>query len=241
MNRIYFLILITAMFINPAWGQEERGLVRSGNKQYKSEKYSDAEVDYRKAIEKQPSSGVANYNLGNALYKQEKYPEAAEQYSKATDGGLDKKELAKVYHNIGNSMLQSQKFQEGVDAYKKALKYNPNDIDTKYNLAYAQRMLKSQPPQNKDNKDDKNKDNKDKKDQDKKDQDKKNDKQDQDKKPQDQKQDEKQQQQQPQAGKISKEDAKRMLQAIQNDENNTQDKLKKEKAQAQKYRPAVDW
>jgi len=234
MNRIIIILELSliSLAIN---AQNEKKLVRQGNNLYKAEKYEDAEISYRKALEKKANSTPAAFNLGNSLYKQKKMEEAANQYNHlASDEQLDVKQKSMVYHNIGNSMLQSQKFQESVDAYKKALRNNPWDMETKYNLAVAQRMLKNPPKQNQQNKNNQ---------QDKKDnKDKNKDKQKQDKQNQDkQNQQDKNQQQQPQAGKISKEDAKRMLEAIQNDENNTQDKLKKEKAMSKKVRPAIDW
>jgi tetratricopeptide (TPR) repeat protein len=236
MNKIITILALSLISL-AIYAQNEKKLVRQGNNLYKDEKYSDAEISYRKALEKKANSTPAEFNLGNSLYKQKKMEEAADQFNHlASDGQLTNNQKSMVYHNLGNTMLQSQKFQESVDAYKKALRNNPYDMETKYNLAVAQKMLKNptkQNQQNKNNKKDK-KDNKDKN----KDKDKQNqDKQDQDK----QNQQDKNQQQQPQAGKLSKEDAKRMLQAIQNDENNTQDKLKKEKAMSKKVRPAIDW
>jgi tetratricopeptide (TPR) repeat protein len=229
MNRVITILMLSliSLAIN---AQNEKKLVRQGNNLYKDEKYGDAEISYRKALEKRANSTPAAFNLGNSLYKQKKFEEATDQYNHlANDGQLTNNQKSMVYHNIGNTMLQSQKFQESVDAYKKALRNNPWDMETKYNLALAQKMLKNPPKQNQQNKNNKqdNKDNKDKN----------KDKQNQDK----QNQQDKNQQQQPQAGKISKDDAKRMLEAIQNDENNTQDKLKKEKAMSKKVRPAIDW
>jgi tetratricopeptide (TPR) repeat protein len=231
MNRIITILIISliSLAIN---AQNEKKLVRQGNKLYNDQKFSDAEISYRKALEKKSNSTPAEFNLGNSLYKQNKMPEAADQFNHmASDEQLTNKQKAMVYHNLGNTMLQSQKFQESVDAYKKALRNNPWDMETKYNLAVAQKMLKNPPKQNQQNKNNQQ-DKKDNKDKDK-------DKQNQNK--QNQQDKNQQQQQQPQAGKISKEDAKRMLEAIQNDENNTQDKLKKEKAMSKKVRPAIDW
>lgn len=212
--------------------QNEKKYVRQGNNEYSAKKYSEAELSYRKALEKQASSTTATYNLGNSLYRQEKFQDAADEFSRAGDAVADKKDKAEAFHNLGNSLLQSQKYQESIDAYKKALRNNPNDLDTKYNLSLAQHLMKNPPKkpnqQNQQNKNNQDKNNKDK--------DKKDNKQDNQKNNQN-----KQQQQQQQAGKISKEDAKRMLQAIQNDENNTQDKLKKEKAAGKKVNPAQNW
>ena len=71
----------------------------------------------------------------------------------------DKERLAAAYHNTGNALLSDKKIEESINAYKMALKNNPKDNDTRYNLAYAQMMLKKQ-QQNQDKNKDKNKDQK---------------------------------------------------------------------------------
>lgn len=229
--RQYLNILFIILFSISSFAQNNKKLIRQGNRLYENKKYNNAAISYQKAIEKQPNNMAASYNLGNALYKQEKMQEAINQYSRlSTEGQLDKKQLAMVYHNLGNSYLQSQKYQESIDAYKKALRNNPWDMQTKYNLALAQKLQKSSPQQKNQNNNNKQ-DNKDKK----KDQKNQNNK---DKNDKQQKEDA---QQQPQVGKLSKEDAKRMLEAIQNDEKNLQEKLEKEKANAKKVKPDIDW
>jgi Ca-activated chloride channel family protein len=138
-------------------------------------------------------------------------------------------------------LLQNKKLEESIEAYKKALLNNPKDEETRYNLAYAQDKLKQQQQQ-------KNKDNKDKKDQDKKNQDKKDqdknkddkNKDNKDNKNQDKKdQDKKDQQDQP--NKLSKQDAERMLDALNNNEKQTQDKLKNKKLKGGKLNISKDW
>jgi len=234
----YFSILIFSFVTLNLSAQKDKNLVRQGNRLYDNKKYSDAEVAYKKALEKQSNSISASYNLGNALYKQEKMQDAVDQYSRLTDNkNLSKQQLGMVYHNMGNSLLQAQKIEESIDAYKKALRNNPGDLETKYNLAFAQRLLKNQPKQKQQNK----QDNKDQKDKDKKnDKDKKDKKQDQNKDQKNKNEDQKQQQQQ-QEGKLGKDAAKRMLEAIQNDEKNLKDKLEKQKDLNKKVKNDQDW
>jgi Ca-activated chloride channel homolog len=236
-NRYITIILAVSFALNLS-AQNEKKLVRQGNRQYENKSYADAEVSYKKALEKTSGSISASYNLGNALYRQEKLQDAAEQYSRLADNkNLSKQQLGMVYHNLGNSMLQNKKIEESVEAYKKALRNNPSDIETKYNLAFAQRLLKNQPKKDQQNK----QDNKDQKNKDKKnDKDKKDKNQDQNNK--NKNQDDQNQQQQQQSEKLTKDAAKRMLQAIQNDENNLEKKLEKEKAAAaKKVKPDQDW
>jgi len=254
MNKYITILLLLSLVTLNISGQKDKKLVRQGNKLYEDKKYSDAEVSYKKALEKKSNSISASYNLGNALYRQEKMQDAADQYARLADEKeLSKQQLGMVYHNMGNSLLQSKKnekndeeykksIEESIEAYKNALRNNPSDLETKSNLAFAQRLLKNQPKQNQQNK----QDNKDQKDKDKKKDKNKNDKDKNQNKNQDQKKDNKNKQdqnkqQQQQEGKLTKDAAKRMLEAIQNDEKNLKEKLEKQKAVAKKVKPDQDW
>lgn len=205
-----------------AFAQSEKKFIRDGNKSFENKKYSDAEVAYKKSLGKNQNSYEGNFNLGDAYYKQGKFDEAAKQFESLKSQNNDKKANAAAFHNLGNTMLQSQKYQEGIEAYKQALKLNPKDEDTRYNLAYAQAMLKQQQQQQQQQQQNQDKN--------------KNDKKDQKQQQQQQKQDQQQQKQQEQKKEISKEDAQRILQALNNDEK---DKHKK-KAKVASGRINVD-
>ena len=234
--KVLFITFISGLFMfSTVIAQSERKLVRDGNEMYKNKKYSDAEVNYKKSLGVNKDSKSAIFNLGDAYYKQGKYEDATKQFEGiSSDKNLDKETQSKAFHNLGNSYLQSKKYNESINAYKNALKLNPRDNDTRYNLAYAQSMLQQQQQQQQ--KQDQNKDRDDKKDQnekkDQKDQkDQKKDEQ-QQQKEQQQKQDQ-QKEEEKQAkkrDKISKEDAEKILQALNNDEKNTQKKLTKKDA-----------
>jgi tetratricopeptide (TPR) repeat protein len=221
---IYILVLVAVT----AFAQQERKFIRKGNKLFEKENYQESEIQYRKAIDKDKNSYSALFNIGDALYKQQKYEDATKQFNDLSGKQLNKEDKAKLYHNIGNSMLQHQKLKESIEAYKEALRNNPSDMDTKYNLAYAQKMMQQQQQQQDQNKDQQDKD-------------KNEDKKDQNKDQQNQDQQDKKDQQQQQQPQISKEDAERLLQALANDEKKTQDKLKEEKAKAAKARVVKEW
>lgn len=239
----FIIVIYIVLQGSVVFAQKEKRDIHNGNKLYQQQKYAEAEASYRKSVEKTKESVAGNFNLGDALYKQKKFDNAAQKFNEIATTSDNKSVKAQAYHNLGNSLLESKKLEESIEAYKKSLMNNPKDDQTRYNLAYAQEKLKQQQQQEKDNKD-KNKDKKDqnKKDQDKKDQDKKDqekkDQQDKDKQDQDKKD---QQGQQPQADKLSKEDAERMLEALKNEEKNTQDKLKNKKAKGVKKRIVKDW
>lgn len=237
MKRFYIIIL----FLLPgAWlFAQEKSYIHKGNKLYQQQKYDEAEANYRKAVEKKDQNVEGNFNLGDALYKQKKFADAGEQFNKLAATGNNKALTAAAYHNLGNSFLENKKLEESIEAYKKALLNNPKDDQTRYNLAYAQEKLKKQ-QQDKQNQDKKNQDNKN---QDKKNQDDKNkDNKDKDNKDQNkQNQDKKDQQQKQQPDKLSKEDAERMLDALNNNEKQTQDKLKNKKLKGAKVNISKDW
>lgn len=241
MKRLIFIIIITAFSV-VAFGQNERKHVRSGNKLFldavrdttkiDTVKFSNAETEYRKALNKKPNDLKWNFNLADAIYKQKRFDEASGKFGELADKMETPVEKARVYHNMGNSQLMNSKVDESIETYKKSLRQNPTDLETKYNLAYAQ-LLKKKQEQKQQNQDK----NQDKKDQNKDQQDKKN--QDQNK---DQQNKDNQQQQQPQQNKISKENAEQLLQVLQNDERNIQDKVKKAQAvQARRTRTEKEW
>jgi tetratricopeptide (TPR) repeat protein len=151
-HRFIGLLGILLLLQTIATAQENRSLLRNGNKLYKEGKFADAEVSYRKALEKN-SAVTEQYNLGDALYKQGKFAEAAEQYKNVLTKKLDKVTAAKAFHNLGNTLMQDKKYEESVEAYKHALKANPNDGETKYNLAYAKTMLQHKKDQENENPD----------------------------------------------------------------------------------------
>ena len=140
---IFMLLPMLALF-----AQKESRNVNAGNKYYKKEKFVESEVEYRKGLEQNNSSFSANFNLGDALYRQEKYEDAAEQFAKAAVlAGNDSKRIAASHHNRGNALLNAQKIDEAIDAYKEALRHNPEDHDTRYNLAYAKHLRQQQQQQ----------------------------------------------------------------------------------------------
>jgi len=154
MRRLIIIILFLS--VGQSLLAQVKKYVHNGNQLYQEQKYKEAEADYRKSVESKSTSVEGNFNLGDALYKQKKFADAGAQFNKLAESANGNKQLASVaYHNLGNAMLSSNKLQESIDAYKKALLNNPNDDQTRYNLAYAQEKLKKQQHQNKDNKNNK--------------------------------------------------------------------------------------
>lgn len=231
-----YITLLFLLVASSAFAQKtERDYLRSGNKLYNDSLFIKAEVDYRKALEINPKSTDAMFNLGNSLLMQQKAKEAMEQFESASKVEKDKDKLAQIYHNMGVILQSSKQYPQCIEeAYKESLRNNPKDDETRYNLALAQKLLKDQ-QQNQDQNQDKNQDQKQDQKDDKKDQNKNQ--QEQDKKDQ---QNQNQQQQQQNKDEMSKENAQQLLNAVMQDEKNVQDKVKKQ-LQIQGKKLDKDW
>lgn len=242
MKPIYTILLIaSALLAAPAaMAQKESSDVRRGNKQYEQGNFSEAEVDYRRGLDKNDQSFEAHYNLGDALFRQEKYPEALEQYTLAEkqlkgkdsdDSRKVKERLAATYHNIGNACYAQQQFDKAVAAYQESLRRNPKDNDTRYNLVKAmQQLQQQQQQQNQDQKQDQQQQN---------DSTQQQQQQPQQQEQQPDNQQNQEQQQQEQDQQMDKETAEQILQALEQDEQETQEKLQRQ--QGKKRRVEKEW
>ena len=233
---VIIALLLLAALSAPA--QSVRSLVNGGNDLYEAQKYTDAEVNYRKALDKEKDLVQGHFNLGNALHKEGKFDEAVREFGMAREKSAAPETKGHAWYNIGNSRMQEQKYQEAVDAYIKSLQLNPRDQEAKYNLSYALEKLKQQ--QRQQNQQQKNQDKKDQKQDQKnkqnKDQQQKQDQQKQEQKKQDQQQNSQQTQKQQQEKQMSKADAERILEVLKNNEKEVQKKLRVRQA----VRPKTD-
>ena len=189
--------------------QSARQHVRQGNKQFRAGNYADAEVAYRKALEKDQRNAQANFNLGNALFSQRKDSAAVAQFEAASKLDNSPVRRAQAFHNMGVVCQGKKMYGEAIEAYKEALRLNPNDDETRYNLAVCKRQQKNQQQQ----------------DQQKQNQQQQQQQDQQKKEQQQQKQQEQKQQQQQQ--QRSRENAEQLLNAAIQEEKQTQDRIKK--------------
>ena len=254
MKRFIIYLLLTVL-ATAAWAQksEVRKLLRGGNREYRKEHYDEATTRYRKALSSDSTSIAGQYNLGNSLYRKgqkgnsvEKAPsfdEAAKHYSAAiANPKISDKQRSRAYHNRGNCRVQQGKadqekaqelFGQAVQDYQEALKLDPKNEDTKYNLSLAKKLLRQQQQQNQGGggNNDKNQDKKDQQQQ----------QQQQQQNQDNQKQDKQQQQQQPQPQQSEqKKDAERLLKAMENSEKKTM-KEQQLKAEKSSRRIEKDW
>jgi Ca-activated chloride channel family protein len=207
-----------------AVAQTDRQYIRQGNKQFHSGDYPGAEVSYRKAVEKNPKNPQATFNLGNALMAQKKDSAAVVQFENAARLETNPLRKAQSYHNMGVICQTHKMYGEAIEAYKNALRLNPADDETRYNLVLCkhQKQKQDQNRQNQQNNDDQKKD-------DKKDQ----------QKPEENK-DKQKQQEQPKP-QMSKENAEQLLNAAIQNEKQTQDKLKKAQQHPQRRNIQKNW
>ena len=234
-KKFYILSLLLVASVGQVLAQQktDRDYLRSGNKLYNDSLFIKAEVDYRKALEVNPKSTDAMFNLANALLMQQKAKEAMEQYQSVSKIEKDKEKLAQIYHNMGVILQSSKQLPQCIEAYKESLRNNPKDDETRYNLALAQKLLKDQ-QQNQQNQDQQQQQQQ-KQEEEKQDQNK--DQQEQEQKDQQQ---QNQQQQQQNKNEMSKENAQQLLNAVMQDEKNVQDKVKKQ-IQIQGKKLEKDW
>ncbi len=217
--------MIVTLFMLMSWtiaySQTDRQSIRQGNRLYHQQEFAKSEVEYRKAISNNPNNAQAIYNLGCALMAQQKDSAAVVQFQNAGKMEKGKFRKAKSFHNIGFICQRHQMYGEAIEAYKEALRNNPSDHETRYNLALCKRQQKNQPQQQ----------------QQKKDQDKNS----KDKQQQDKQQQDKNQNQQPPKDQMSKENAEQLLNAAIQEEKATQQRMKKAMQQPRSKKLQKNW
>lgn len=220
--RHYILVIMLAVCAAVS-AQNDRQLIREGNRLYRQKQYAQAEVLYRKAIAKKADNPQAVYNLGCALMMQQKDSAAIVQYENATKLEKNKLRQSKSWHNIGVICQGHKMYGEAVRAYEQSLRLNPSDDETRYNLALCKQLNKNNPQQDKNQQDKKNEEKE-------------------DDKGQQQKKDKKDQQKEEQPKEqMSKDNAERLLDAAVQNEKATQQRLKKAMQQPRKKQLQKNW
>ena len=246
MKKILLFCLLTVSVAGAYAQRSDRSFVRKGNHMFEDSLFIKAEENYLKALDMNPELNEAYFNLGNAYTAQQKPNEAIEQYSKmagvletqkkelmdnpsASKKDLDKckQDLAKTYHNTGVVYHMCEQYDKAVEAYKQALRNNPQDDETRYNMILAQRMLQDQQQQQQEQ-------------QQEQEQEQQQDQQQQQQDQQEQQQE--QQQQQQQEEEMSQENAEQILQAAMQDEKDVQERVQEQLMKAQPKKPLEkDW
>ncbi|MCI6473577.1 MAG: tetratricopeptide repeat protein [Bacteroidales bacterium] len=225
MLRNTLLLIMLLLAFQDATAQTDRKLIRQGNRQFRNQHYEEAEATYRKASAANAQNPEAQYNLGCALMAQQKDSMAMKCFQNSAQLHTDKQRKAQAYHNMGVILQQKKQFGEAAEAYKAALRNNPKDNETRYNLALCLKQMKNQPKQNQNQKKDENKDKN--KDKEKEKNENKNQK------------DQKQPEEKPE--QMSKENAEQLLNAAMQQEKATQQRMKKAQQQPSRKRHLQNW
>ena len=245
--------------------KESKEFLSEAGYEMENDNFSLAEAAYREAIAINPEEDTGKYNLGIAYYDEEMNDVAMSRFKQAAAVADTKSDKHKVFHNLGNTFMNEKLYKEAVESYKNALRNNPKDEETRYNYALAKELLEEQEKNgggddNKENQEDKqeeekkeNQDNennkKDEEDGDQKneqnkgeeEQDKKEGNENEDKGKPDEPKDKKQQQQTPEPGKLSPQQVKNLLEAMNNEEKKVQEKINAKKQKGTKVKPEKDW
>lgn len=220
--RTTLMVLILLAAVAPASAQSGNAQLRSGNRYYKKKEIDKSLQQYQSAVRQAPDNATANYNLGNAQFRKNNFDEAAKSYDAAIkNSGTDKAMQERGYYNKGVSMIKQKKLQESIDSWKQALKLDPTDADARENLEKAIQQQKQQQQQQQ-QKNDQKKEQKDKKEE---------------KKEQNQQE---QPQPKPQPSRLNKQQVEQLLKALEQKENDLQNKMKQNKARTPNQ-PEKDW
>lgn len=237
LRRLCLLLGLLLVSTVAALAQNDRTFIRQGNRQYRARKWTAAEVQYRKAIARNANNPQAVYNLGCALMMQQKDSLAMQQFAKSADlQTTNKIRRAKSFHNMGVIMQNHQEFAKAIECYKMALRNNPQDNETRYNLALCKHQLKNQKNRQNQNK---NKSGNDKNNKDKNKQNKKN--KDQNKQKNNQNKDKNNQSQKPEQDKMSRDNAEQLLNAAVQQEKATKQKMQKAMSQPRRRQYDKNW
>jgi len=236
MKNILFILSFLMSF--NSFAQNKKIFLREGNQLYADSSYNEAEMQYRKSLEKDQDYFNASFNLADAVYKQERYEESSALFDALKDNAPTENDLAKVYHNLGNSLVKEQKLEEAIDAYKSALRINPKDKDTRHNLAITHQQKQQQEKEQEQENKDENKENKDEQKQDKDGENKEEEKNQENKEQQEEKKESKPEEKKEE---MSKETAEKMLEAIQQQEKELQEELQKKKVKGKRVKVLKDW
>ncbi|MCY3999103.1 MAG: tetratricopeptide repeat protein [Flavobacteriaceae bacterium] len=249
--KIPILIGILSPFWFSAHAQDAQNLIHQGNQKLVEKSYTKAEFKFRKAISESPQQMEGVYNLGNVHYRSEDYQEASQRFLQTQKLATSNEKRHKAFHNLGNALMKKKDYPQAVEAYKNALRNNPKDDETRYNYALAKSLLEQERQQN-----DPSEQNQENQEDDQSDQNDQNENQSEEdssdenqddgqSQPDNQSgQDQEQQDQNPQPqqqNRLSPQQIKNLLQAMDNQEKNVQEKINAQRVRGTSQSARKDW
>jgi len=231
------LIILSIIVSISSFAQNKKSLLRDGNTLYNDSNYTQAEIQYRKSLEKDQEYFNAHFNLADAIYKQGRYKESSAIFDALKNKAPNEEDLSKIYHNLGNSLVNEQKFDDAIDAYKDALRINPNDKETRHNLILTQKKQQENQERENQEKENQEQENQEQESQEQENQEQEN----QEQENQEQENQEQENQEEREKDEMTKEDAEKMLEAIQQEERKLQEELQRKKMKGKKIKVLKDW
>lgn len=255
MIRIFLILLASSLLFGPGDGKKKG---RKGNALYAQGQYAEAAEEFRLGVtaleDQEPGpvySGLLN-NLGAALYRTGDLDQSGLAFSNAARMATTPEDLARASYNAGNAAATNQKLEEALAHYRRTLLTDPSNADAKFNYEFVKRQLEEQQQQDQDQQqDEQNQDeNKENQEQQQNDQNQENqeenqdeqqqqDQQQQDQQQQEQDQQQQQQQEKPDPTQLSQEEAERILEALENEEEQLLRQVQKMKTRPR--RVEKDW
>ena len=225
MRELRYIYLLLLVFVPVAvFSQSDRQHIRNGNKAYRNNTFSKAETEYRKSIAKNIDNAIAQYNLGCAMMQQGNDSVAIAQFEKAAKMEKNSLNRAMAYHNMGYVLQKRQNYSDAIKAYQNALRNNPDDADSRYNLVMCQKLLKKQQQQQQQKQQQQKQQDKNSKNKDKNKDKKENNKN-----------------RKPDQNKMDRQNAEQLLNAVMQKEKNTQDKLQRVQRQPSRKNLNKNW
>jgi len=255
MKQVLIIVMAVLLF-GPGDGKKKG---RQGNALYVQEQYEDAVAAYREGIiavqDSGPGavhSGLLN-NLGAALYRTGDMEQAGTAFSSAASMALAPEDLVRASYNAGNAAFQAEQLEQSLEHYRRALLNDPSNADAKFNYEFVKRRLEQQQQQDQQQQDQQDQNQENQENQDQQDQEGEQDEQSQQDQDQQQQQnsddpgeqqDQQQEQEQEQQERedptqLSEEEAQRILQALENEEEQLLRQVQKMKTRPR--RVEKDW
>ena len=230
LKKHFFFSFAILLLGNGIFAQTSHQYLRKGDSDYLEKDYTAAEENYRKSLEEKATPNGA-YNLGNSIYNQERFDEAIKQYKDVAESNGDAAVRSKAFHNLGNAHFGKKEFDKSIEAYKNALRLNASDLDTKRNLALAQKQLLQQQQQQQQQQDQEQQENEEKQEQQEQQQ---QEQPQEDQQQQQQEEEQKQEEQEVEEKELSKEEARKLLEIMEEEERKVQEKMRKQDARPNK-------
>ncbi|XOV66903.1 MAG: tetratricopeptide repeat protein [Fluviicola sp.] len=144
-------VLVVLFVVSNVYAQDWRDTLELARTAYKAKDFDKALGYYERAQNTAPDGVDLSDEMGQSAYKAKRYDVAEKIYQQNQTNKSASKDQADNFHNLGNARMRQKNYKGAVDAYKDALRRNPDDEKTRYNLSEAIRQIKKQEREQKKN------------------------------------------------------------------------------------------